>query len=285
MPLSIYEKTISRQGRCFAVIFLLSEKNMRILALGDVVGKAACEYLSKNLWNFRKEYNIDFAVVNGENSAEGNGISKQSAESLWSSGADVITTGNHIWKKNDIKGVLEDSENIIRPANYPNECPGNGYTVVDCNGYKILVMNVLGTVYTEPLACPFETVEKILQKTEGEYDISLLDIHAEATSEKIALGRYFDGKINAVFGTHTHVPTADEQIFEGGTGFVTDLGMCGGKRSVLGVKIEPIIKKLKNKMPSKFEFEQENIVCQGVVFDIAEGKSGFVTAKVERVTF
>jgi metallophosphoesterase (TIGR00282 family) len=258
-------------------------KEIKLLALGDVVRTVSCDYVAKKLWSFRRENKIDLVVANGENSAENNGISRESADILLSYGVDVITTGNHVFKSYDAKSLLEESKYIIRPANYPDALPGYGYTLFDAAGKTFLFINVLGIVTMEPLADPFSTVEKILERNRGKYDISVLDIHAEATSEKRALGLYFDGKIDIIFGTHTHVQTADEQILPHGTGYITDLGMCGPDDSVLGVDAKCIIEKLRMHTPVKFTVSGKKITAHGVVFTLDAG-SGKVKA-VERVSF
>ncbi len=240
---------------------------MRILALGDIVGPSAVSELNKKFWSYRKENKIDFTVANGENASVGNGITTSDAKTILESGVDVITSGNHVWQKSELRSFLDDSKYIVRPMNYPSGSAGNGYTVVDCNGYRVLVMNISGTIYMESLSCPFECIERVLEREKGSYDVSILDIHAEATSEKLALARYFDGRIDCVFGTHTHVQTADEQILKGGTAYITDLGMCGPKESILGVKSDIIIKKLRTKMPQKFEFADGEIEFNGIIFD------------------
>ena len=239
---------------------------IRILTIGDVVGPAALETLSTDLFKIKNEHRADFVVVNGENAAPGNGIDVPSAKTLLSSGADVITTGNHVWQKKDIRDFLCDSEQIIRPANFPPSCPGAGYTVRDCLGWRVLVINVMGTVYMEALESPFTAVERILDRERGRYDIAVLDVHAEATSEKIALGHYFDSRVNIIFGTHTHVPTADLRILPHGSGYITDLGMVGPEESVLGVKTEIIIEKMTTKMPVRFEIADGPIMLCGACF-------------------
>ena len=258
---------------------------MRILFLGDVTGPAASSKLSKELWNIRGENGIDFAIVNGENASEGNGIDKKTACSLIDGGADVITTGNRVWKKYDIYPFLDDCKNIVRPANYPPDSPGSGYSVIDCCGVRVLVMNVQGTVYMEPLDDPFTAVERILLREEGNYDISVLDVHAEATSEKAAIARYFDGRIDLVCGTHTHVQTADERILPNGSAFITDVGMCGPENSILGVRPELVIRKLKDKMPVRFDFSDGEIVFCGVIAELEKKNSRFFVRKLERVRF
>ena len=238
----------------------------RILTIGDVVGPTALQKLSTTLFTLKNEYRADFVVINGENAAPGNGIDVPSAQTLLYSGADVITTGNHVWQKKDIRDLLCDSEQIIRPANYPPSCPGAGYTVRDCLGWRVLVINVMGTVYMESLESPFTAVDRILERERGRYDLAVLDIHAEATSEKIALGHYFDGRIPIIFGTHTHVPTADLRILPGGSGYITDLGMVGPEESVLGVKTDIIIEKMMTKMPVRFEIADGPLILSGACF-------------------
>lgn len=247
---------------------------MKILCLGDVVGPAAVDRLCKSLYQVRKERKIDFVMLNGENADAGNGISKDTAERLLAAGVDVITGGNHIFQKRDIYHFLDDEERILRPANYPDAVAGKGYTILDVCGWRILVINVQGTVFMDPIDCPFRTVEKILDRCKGKYDLSLMDIHAEATSEKIALARFFDGKIDMIVGTHTHVPTADAKILPAGSGYVTDLGMCGVTESALGVDINCIIQRLRYKIPTKFELARGNVTFQGVEFVKTPQKAG-----------
>ena len=243
-------------------------RKITVLAVGDVVGNESVKYVQKHLSGIKKEYNVDFTVLNCENSADSNGVEIQGAEALFSAGADVLTSGNHIWKRHQIQDYLDDNKNILRPANYPPEAPGMGHTICEVNGIRILVMNLLGTVYLDPLACPFMTAEKILSRENGRYDLSILDFHAEATSEKLAMAYEFDGRINVIFGTHTHVQTADERIMPKGTGYITDIGMTGPDNSVLGVCPELIIKKLKTHMPVKFELAKGDFSLCGAVFEI-----------------
>ena len=251
---------------------------MKILALGDVVGQGAVEYLKSKLRTFKRNNGIDLAVVNGENSAKIGGIDPQSANALLDAGADVITTGNHVYKIGAVYDYLDTSDCVIRPANFPKTCAGKGYTVVDMGYARVLVINILGVVTLEPLACPFETVDRILEAEKGNYNISVLDVHAEATSEKAAIARYFDGRVNVVFGTHTHVQTNDARILPNGTGFITDLGMCGPKDSILGVKSEIIIEKLRFHIPKRFEHAEGEIEATGAIFTVENGKTTAVTA-------
>ena len=257
-------------------------RNFRILALGDVVGPEAVKYLSSTLWSYRKEHNINMVVCNAENSAIGNGLDPQSADKLLASGCDILTGGNHIFRKKEIRSYLDSSLEVIRPANYPIDAPGSGHTTISIDGYRVLVINILGVVFMEPLACPFATIDRILEREEGRYDFAALDIHAETTSEKIALARYFDGKINCIFGTHTHVATADEQILPRGSGYITDLGMTGPSESVLGIRSDIIIEKMRTKLPVKFELATGNIKSNGAIFELdINGKC----VSVERISF
>ena len=255
---------------------------MKILAIGDVVGPAAIEYMATKLRNFVSAERVSLTLINGENASVGNGLSRADALAILDAGADVITGGNHIWQKKDLRDFLDTSERIIRPANYPSQNPGNGYTIADADGYRVLVMNIMGVIYGEALADPFETVEHILKREEGNYDIATLDIHAETTSEKYALARYFDGRINVIYGTHTHIPTADEQVLPKGSGYITDLGMTGPHDSILGVKSECIIHKLTTKLPTKFEIAENDLRVNGAMFEL-DPSTGKVS-KVTRVT-
>ncbi len=241
---------------------------MNVLAVGDVVGPESVQFLEVHLWDIRKKFEIEFAIINGENAAVGNGIDVSSARSLLQSGADVVTTGNHVFKKREIREFISSNGHVIRPANYPDGCPGSGYTIENICGYRVLVINVLGTVYLEALDNPFHTVDKILTREAGRYDFAIMDIHAEATAEKIAMARYFDGRISIIFGTHTHVQTADEMILPNGTGYITDVGMTGPEISVLGVRPDCIITKMMTKMPVRFEVAEGHIVICGAVFTL-----------------
>lgn len=246
---------------------------MRILALGDVTGSDAVDYVTRRLRAFKRENKIDFTVVNGENAAKGNGIDAFAADALLNGGADVITTGNHVYRINAFSEYLEESRFVIRPENYPKGCPGVGYTVFDCGFERVLVMNVLGRTYMEPVNCPFEAVDEILKKEKGNFSVSILDVHAEATSEKAAIAQYFDGRISVVFGTHTHVQTSDARVLPNGTGFITDVGMCGPVNSILGVRSDIVIEKLRLHMPKKFEYACGEIKAHGAVFTVQNGRA------------
>lgn len=257
---------------------------INILCLGDVVADEGVRYLESGgrLRKLRDRLHADLVVVNGENSAEGNGITPTSAERLYDCGADVITGGNHTWRRKEIHSFLDSEEYIIRPLNYPAEAAGMGYVIVSASGYRVLVLNAAGTVYLEPVAPPAEAVERVLKKEKGKYDIAVCDIHAEATSEKQFFARYFDGRISAVFGTHTHVPTADIQILPGGTGYITDLGMCGSTNGILGVKTECIIHKFTVRTPVKFESATGAPQLNGALFTV-DGSTG-KCVRAERIS-
>ena len=255
---------------------------MKILAIGDIVGVRAIEHLKQNLWGIRRKLGIDFVVANGENATEIHGLSASDAQKILDSGVDLITMGNHTWSKRDLYNFLDDNpDKIIRPANYPGNAPGCSYTTVDLCGYRLLCMNVQGVAFMEPLADPFEAVEYILMREEGEYDLSLLDFHAEATSEKYAMARVFDGKINMIFGTHTHVATADCQIMPGGTAYVTDLGMTGPVNGILGTDSERVLRKMRMHMPSQFIVADGEIKADAVIFET----DGEKMTKISRIRF
>ena len=256
---------------------------MRILAIGDIVGLSALEYLKDRLWTLRREYRIDFVLANGENVCEIHGIGAEEAKALLSYGVDLITLGNHVWNRRDIGAFLDNSSEIIRPCNYPAGNPGNGYTILNVNGWRVLCINASGCVYMEPLNSPFEAVDRILEREKGNYDLSLLDFHAEATSEKLAMGYYLDGRVDIVFGTHTHVPTADEKVLPQGTGYITDLGMTGPADGILGTEKECVIRKFLTKMPQKFQMAEGEIVGNGAIFEYDTSTKKVIS--VQRLVF
>ena len=240
---------------------------MRILALGDIVGTRTIDFLQQTLWKTRQKEGVDLVIANGENATEIRGLSARDAKALLDTGVDVITLGNHTYGMRDLYPFLEEATNVIRPANYPPEAPGNGYTVIRIDGWRVLCINVNGRVYLDAFASPFDTVDRILERERGNYDLSVMDIHAEATSEKLAIAHYFDGRIDVMFGTHTHVPTADEGILPKGSGYVTDLGMCGPVNGILGTDKEPVIEKFRTLMPVRFAVADGEIRAQGVLFE------------------
>ena len=242
---------------------------MKILVIGDIVGNIAIDYLSKNLSKFARENQIDFIIANAENASEIKGLSQHDANAIFNLGVDFITLGNHAYGKKDIYSYLDNNDHkIIRPCNFPTKAPGSGYSIVKVNGYKLLIINALGTMYMTPLNSPFESIDRILDREKGNYDFAILDIHAEATSEKLAIAHYFDGKIAIIFGTHTHVTTADEQILPNGSAYITDIGMTGPTNSILGTKIENIIDKFTLQTPQFFTVADGEVKTHGVIFDI-----------------
>ena len=245
---------------------------MRVLCIGDVVSLKGCEFLRQKLPLFKKENNIDVVIVNGENSADGNGITPTSAKYLLDSGVDAVTTGNHVFKRPEFLDYLEQSKFVIRPANYPNSAPGTGMCYIDLGYTRVAVINLLGTVGLEALDNPFYKVDLLIDRAKkDDIKIIIVDFHAEATAEKKALGFYLDGKVSAVFGTHTHVQTADAQILPNGTGYITDVGMTGPYLSVLGIDPQNAIKKLREHLPVRFSYADSPCFMQGVLFDIDKG--------------
>lgn len=249
---------------------------MNILVLGDVVSDTGCEFVRKKLPAFKKLKGIDFCIANGENSASGNGVTPYSADYLFTSGVDVITLGNHTYKRREVYDYLDDCEEIIRPYNFPSVNPGKGYTIVDIGFCKIAVISLMGVMFMESLDNPFNAIDKALKEIQGETNIILVDFHAETTSEKKAMGFYLDSRVSAVFGTHTHVLTADNRVLSGGTGYITDIGMCGVIDSVLGVDTNTIINKFKTNMPARFDSAKGNCMINGCIFTIDE-KTGKCT--------
>ena len=224
---------------------------MKLIFLGDVVGQAGVEFVAKNLWRLKKELGIDVTIINGENSAQGNGITPDSFESLIRVGADVVTTGNHCFRRKEVIPLYDKNDTLLRPANFPDGTVGRGVTILDLGRAQIAVVNLMGTVYLDSLDNPFTVMDNVLKELDTPNII--VDLHAEATAEKKALGFYLAGKVTAVLGTHTHVQTADEAILEGGTAYITDVGMTGPEISVLGVQKELAIEKLRTHCPVTFK--------------------------------
>lgn len=223
---------------------------LNVLMVGDVVGQPGCRMLRRELPRLKRKYHADLTIVNGENSAVGNGILPSSADWIFESGADVITGGNHSFQRREIYPYLEEHPQLLRPANYPACCEGRGVYVYELGRWRVAVVSLMGTAFLEPLESPFYAMDRILKETVA--DLFLVDFHAEATGEKKALAYDLDGRVSLVVGTHTHIQTADEQILEKGTGYLTDLGMTGPLRSVLGVSPEDIISRYRTQMPTRF---------------------------------
>lgn len=256
---------------------------MKILAIGDVIGKIGCTFLREKLPQLKKIRQIDVVIANGENSSDGNGITPASAEYLFTSGVDVITTGNHAFRRKESYDLYDNCEYLIRPANFPNgTTPGKGMTILDMGKIQVAVINLMGTAYLEPLDCPFKEADRLIaQAKEANAKIIIVDFHAEATGEKRAMGYYLDGRVSAMFGTHTHVQTSDATILPQGTGYITDVGMTGPIDSVLGVKPEIIIKKFTEKLPQRFEIATGDCKLNCVLMEI-DDKTG-KTVNIEAI--
>ncbi len=247
---------------------------MKVLFLGDVFGKPGREILKSKLPVMVKENDIDVVIANGENAAGGIGITPEICKTLLDIGVDVVTSGNHIYKKREIYDYIQQQPRLLKPANYPPTTPGNGYYVLsDSKDNKTTVINICGRIFVEYLDCPFRCIDKILNNIKEETPVIIVDFHAEVTSEKVAMGWYLDGRVSAVVGTHTHVQTADERILPGGTAYITDVGMVGPRNSVIGVKKENIIRRFITMMPQKFTVEEDDYLINAVVIDI-DRKSG-----------
>jgi len=240
---------------------------MKILAIGDVIGSPGRTYLKENLQTIKKEYDIDFIIVNGENSSGGLGMNLKSATELFDAGANAITLGNHTWRKKEILKVIDDPR-VIRPINYLEGTAGNGYRIFNFGDKKILIINAVGRVYMDPVSNPFTAVKKAVSELSEKVDIIIVDFHAEATSEKKAMGFLLDGKVNLVFGTHTHVQTADDTILPKGTAYITDIGMTGPKDSVIGADKSIVINTFLTEIPDKKPVASGECIFNGVVIEI-----------------
>ena len=247
---------------------------MRVLILGDVVGRPARRAAQDLVPPLIKKEGIDLAIANAENSAGGMGVDVKSAKELLSAGVQVLTSGNHIWKKKEIYSYLDQHDHLIRPANYPEGAPGKGWCIWQRNDLKSLIVNLQGRVFMpNHVDDPFRCVDRIMKEKREHIPVVIVDIHAEATSEKYAMGWYLDGRASVVFGTHTHVQTADERILPGGTAYITDVGMCGALDSVIGIEREPVIRGFLTQLPRQFEVAKDNVVLQGIVVDV-DSESG-----------
>jgi len=244
---------------------------MKILFIGDVVGAPGREAIKKLVAPLKSELGIDFVIANAENASGGSGITLKVAEDLFSSGVDVLTSGDHIWKRPEIFELINREDRILRPINFPSGAPGRGAHVFKAkNGVKVGVINVNGRVFMDALECPFKTSLAAYEKIKEETKIIILDIHAEATSEKIALGWYLDGKLSAIFGTHTHIQTADEKVLPKGTAYITDVGMTGPYDSVIGRKKDDVLTRFLSAIPVRFEVAEGDIQLHGALVEVDE---------------
>ena len=241
---------------------------MKVLFIGDVVGGPGRRGLKAAMPALRERHRPDLVVVNGENSAGGVGITEKTAGALFELGADVLTTGNHVYRHREAYGFLDSAERVVRPANYPHANPGRGHVVVEAGGMRVGVVNLSGAVGLQVARSPFHEVDAILERIEA--DAVLVDFHAEVSSEKVAMGWHLDGRVAAVLGTHTHVPTADARVLPGGTAFIADVGMTGARTSVLGVKPEQALAALITQMPVRFETAEDDIWVMGAAVEVNE---------------
>ena len=254
---------------------------MRIMLVGDVVGRAGRRAFRAITPRLRAERGIDVVIVNGENAAGGKGFTRKALDELYAGGADIVTSGNHVWDKKDVFAFIEEEPFLVRPANYPEGTPGKGYCIFPFKAANIAVLNLSGRSFMPALDCPFQKADEILAGIEGQADIIVLDFHAETTSEKLAMGHYLDGRADIVVGTHTHVQTADERILSGGTAYITDLGMVGSHDSILGVRKDIVIQKFRTGMPVRFEMAEGAAEYAAVIVDIAA--DGRCAPTIERV--
>lgn len=252
---------------------------MKILAVGDIVGRAGLQRLKEVLPEIVRENNIDFVIVNGENAADGMGITEKMYKEILSLNVNVVTMGNHTWGKKEIFNFIND-KHIIRPANYSNNNPGKGYDIYECKGKQICVINLIGRT-TMPVLSenPFLVAKDIISELKEAVDIIIVDFHAEASAEKIAMGYYLDGDATIVYGTHTHVQTADEEILKNGTGYITDIGMTGPKNSVIGMDIDVSIKRFETSLPEKYKIAEGKAKFNSCMFEIDDN-----TNKVKKIT-
>ena len=245
---------------------------MRVLFIGDIMGRPGRAAAARMIPRLRAEFGgFDFVIANGENSAAGFGLTEKVMRELFSAGIDVLTNGNHVWDKKDFVPMLDSEPNVLRPANHPKGTPGRGFAVYEKNGEKLAVLCLQGRTFMPPLDCPFRTADAIL--ADCAVQSVFVDIHAEATSEKRALGVYLDGRVSAIVGTHTHVQTADEEIMPGGTAFLSDAGMTGGHGGIIGMSADSVMPKFLMGTPSRFEVCEERVRFQGVVVEI-DGETG-----------
>ena len=251
---------------------------MNILFVGDVTGNAGMQKTTESIGRLRRQYKADFVVVNGENAAERNGITEKQFRDLRFAGADVVTMGNHTWANAEIYNFIDKEEAIVRPYNYPAGTAGKGYTIIDMGRMQVAVINLMGNVYISSLPSPFTVIDALLDEIKAQgVRIILVDLHAEATSEKIAFANYVDGKVSAVIGTHTHVQTADETILPKGTAYISDAGMTGAVHSVLGVKTELSIQQFVTQIPVRFAHAEGEAKLNAVFVEV-DDKTGKAAA-------
>ncbi len=251
---------------------------MRILFIGDIVGQRGVDYLGSQLQEILAEHEPDLVVANAENAVQGRGLTARVAEELFDAGIELVTLGNHAFDQREVLSVLASDRRVIRPANYPSGTPGLGFTTCRVNGLEVLLVNLMGRAFMNPIDCPFQTVDALLKEHSTIRHV-VVDMHAEATSEKLAMGWYLDGRVSAVLGTHTHVPTADERILPSGTGYITDVGMVGPRDGILGMDKDAVIRRFRTQLPTRFEVAKGARQLCAVFLDIADE-----TGKTNRIS-
>lgn len=243
---------------------------MKILLIGDIIGKPGFHAVHNSMKRVKKEHAVDFTVANGENIAGGFGIQPNHFRDLQHAGVDVVTSGNHVWSKKEVAEILDEPA-FLRPANYPDENPGHGWGIYDCKGVPVAVMNLMGRTFLYPIDCPFKKADAILSEIGDRAKVIVVDMHGEATSEKRAMGLYLDGRVSSVTGTHTHVMTADEEVLPGGTAYLTDIGMSGSPNSVIGMRKEEVLHRFLKGSPARFVVaDTPPYLLQAAVVDVDE---------------
>jgi metallophosphoesterase (TIGR00282 family) len=256
---------------------------LKLLFIGDIVGRPGRDIIAEKLKKLRSDHNLDFVIANGENSAAGNGITGTIARSLLEMGVDAITLGDHVWDQRGWESEITQIDRVCRPANLPTSNPGWDHLIIESRGFRVAVFTVLGRHFMGPkVDCPFLCSDRMIEQLRAQADAIIVEIHAEATSEKQALGWYLDGRVTAVVGTHTHVPTADATILPKGTAFICDIGMTGPYRGVLGRQIEPVVAKFVDGLPRKFEVATDDVRLSGVLIDIDASRTH--AEKIELIT-
>jgi metallophosphoesterase (TIGR00282 family) len=243
---------------------------MRVLFIGDVVGKPGREGLSATMPALREAHKPELVIVNAENAAGGVGITEETAKEIFAAGADAITLGNHAYRHREVYPYLEAEARIVRPANFPDSNPGRGHTIVDAAGMKVAVLNLSGSLHLRVEVSPFPAADRILEELSGRADAVIVDFHAELTSEKVAMGWHLDGRAAAMVGTHTHVPTADARVLPGGTAYITDVGMTGSQAGIIGVRREQALEAFRTQMPIRFETADEDVWVMGALIDVGD---------------
>jgi metallophosphoesterase (TIGR00282 family) len=247
-----------------------AQGGMKVLFVGDVVGKPGRAGLARTMPSLRERYSPDVVIVNGENSAGGLGITEKTANDIFSMGADVITLGNHAFRHRDAFGYLDRAERVIRPANFMTSNPGRGHTIIEVAGVRLAIINLIGQVQLRAARSPFTEADSLLDRLESQADMVFVDFHAEVTSEKVAMGWHLDGRVGAVVGTHTHVPTADARVLPRGTAFISDVGMTGSRESVLGVRWEQALEGFRTQMAVRFTTAEDDLWVNAVVVELRE---------------